>query len=331
MAGVPEEVADGVWRIVIDLPEATLTVNVFVLKDTDGNLLLIDVGWRNLASVGIIEDALRALGHSLEDIRQVAITHGHPDHAGLASTIQELTGCRVFLEGRDEHLLTMYRSGGRSEEWRAFMESHGMPVDDLASQIHAQFSSPWMRFNAEQQAPPKTERLELLEGVGLRSIKTPGHSPGHACFHLPQSGVLFSGDHVLPHITPNVQLHPNSSDANPLGEYVESLALVADLPVSLVLPAHGEPFTDLRGRVDEIADHHKARTLEVLAALDSGPRTAWEVASRVSWKQGGFDSLPYFHKRMAVGETLAHLRALKSESLVRERDEQHGMVRFSLS
>lgn len=319
------------WRILIDLPEATLTVNTFVLKDSDGNVLLIDVGWRNLASVDILDSGLRALGHSLKDLRQVAVTHGHPDHAGLASILQDLTGCRVFLNERDEHLLAMYRSPSRMVEWRAWMENHGMPTDELMSQMHAQFSAQWAPGRDEEQAPPRIEGFEMLHGVGLIPIWTPGHSPGHACFHLPEAGALFSGDHVLPHITPNVSLHPGSPDANPLGDYLQALDKVADLPVGLVLPAHGEPFTDLKGRVQEIQGHHRERMQEILAALDSGARTGWQVASRVSWKQGAFDSLPYMHQRMAVGETLAHLRALVAGGEVQEEIRGEGAVVFSVA
>lgn len=216
-------------------------------------------------------------------------------------------------------------------EWREWMASHGMPTDDVLTQMHAQFSSQWASSRDEEQAPPRIEGFETLHGVGLVPIWTPGHSPGHACFQLPDAGVLFSGDHVLPHITPNVSLHPGSPVANPLGDYLKALGTVADLPVSLVLPAHGEPFTDLKGRVEEIEGHHRERMNEIVDSLSSGGRSAWQVAGKVSWKQGSFDSLPYMHQRMAVGETLAHLRALVAAGEISEQIRGEGAVLFSLA
>src|SRR6185437_13134090 len=104
------------------------------------------------------------------------------------------------------------------------------------------------------------EGAELLsiDGGALHAVWTPGHSPGHCCFYWPQRRVLFSGDHLLPKISPNIGLHPQSG-ADPLDDYIESLTRVEQLEVDLVLPAHGDPFTDHRGRIATIKAHHDDR------------------------------------------------------------------------
>jgi glyoxylase-like metal-dependent hydrolase (beta-lactamase superfamily II) len=325
-----EEAAPGVWRIVLGLEDETLSVNVYILKDPDGRFVLVDSGWRNLECVGQIDDALKTLGGSLDDVAQLAVTHGHPDHAGLAGDLQKETGCEVFLHKADEFMLSRYRTPQRMEEWRRYMEDHGMPSEEVMGAVHTQWSSMTSRWGEDDRpATDVSQTPDAIDSVGLEAVYTPGHSPGHECFWMPSDAVLFSGDHVLPHITPNVSVHPNT-EGNPLGAYLESLDRVLELPARRVLPAHGEPFDDLKGRIDEILVHHHERMSEVLGALDGGPRSAFEVASHVTWKTGAFEDLPYFHQRMAVGETLAHLRQLVAERKANEARRHDGGIRFSL-
>ena len=87
---------------------------------------------------------------------------------------------------------------------------------------------------------------------------TPGHSPGHICFLERGKKFILTGDHVLPTITPNISLHPQQQ-GNPLGDYIASLKRLEDLDVDTVLPAHEYSFTDLRGRLREIEQHHDER------------------------------------------------------------------------
>src|SRR5205823_394778 len=116
-----------------------------------------------------------------------------------------------------------------------------------------------------------------LGGRATRLRWTPGHTDHHAVLVDERNGVLFSGDHVLPRITSNIGLYPYTRD-DPLGDFLGALRRIRDLRVSRVLPAHGEPFDDLAGRVDEILAHHDARLDAVLAALASTARDAYAVA-----------------------------------------------------
>jgi glyoxylase-like metal-dependent hydrolase (beta-lactamase superfamily II) len=330
MHEMPIEVAPGVHHILLGLPGEGLTVNVFVLRDADGRFVLIDTGWRNPMYLAVIDEGLKALGGSLEEVAQVIVTHGHPDHAGGASAIQRVSKATVFLGRDDEPLLQRTHSPGRMQEFASFMDRHGMPADDFMSQAHAGFSQQWTMMEDEPQAhiehPP-----DELESVGLQAVWTPGHSPGHACYWMPSTKVMFSGDHVLPHITPNVSMMGGADVVgNPLGDYIKSLDKVCEYPAKQVLPAHGPMFTDLKARVNEIMEHHHVRTDEVMATLEGAKRSAVEVASGVTWKQSPFEQLPMMHQRMAVGETLAHLRYLVVEGHVNETTDGDGRVFFSI-
>ena len=82
----------------------------------------------------------------------------------------------------------------------------------------------------------------------LRAFWTPGHTPGHLCWVDEEARMVFTGDHILPVITSNVSVRM-TSDGDPLGDYLDSVAKVGALDVDLVLPAHEHHFTDLKGRV----------------------------------------------------------------------------------
>ena len=111
---------------------------------------------------------------------------------------------------------------------------------------------------------------------------TPGHSPGHICLYEPEKKVLISGDHILPTITPNVGQHPQSGE-NPLDKYLNSLKDLKQLDVGLILPGHEKPFTGLKARIDELIQHHKQRSLEILAALNGEAKTAYQVVREMTW------------------------------------------------
>jgi glyoxylase-like metal-dependent hydrolase (beta-lactamase superfamily II) len=147
-------------------------------------------------------------------------------------------------------------------------------------------------------------------------MPTPGHAPGHICLYEPEKKILFSGDHILPTITPHVGLHPQSGP-NPLGDYLDSLNHLKELEVKLVLPGHEQPFTEFKERIEGINLHHKLRNAEILAALDSDTKTAFELTIGITWLHDvngvGWYKLANFDKRMAILETLAHLEAMRAK------------------
>jgi glyoxylase-like metal-dependent hydrolase (beta-lactamase superfamily II) len=151
-------------------------------------------------------------------------------------------------------------------------------------------------------------RGPLPGGGGWEWIHTPGHSPGHVTVYHPAQRILITGDHVLPRISPNVGADLYADE--PLSDFLRSLRGLRELPVDLVLPSHGEPFTDLPARIDALLAHHDERNRQILAFLGSGAKTVFEVA------RGVFGDLPPENLLHAVRESLAHLRYL----------ERHGRV-----
>ncbi len=163
------------------------------------------------------------------------------------------------------------------------------------------------------------DRIDV-PGLALSAVWTPGHTPGHLCFHDETRDLLLTGDHVLPRITPNVSSYDMSS--NPLDDYLDSLGKLRGIQPREVLPAHEYRFTDLDSRLDDLAEHHQERLAETQAILaGAGPDglTAWQVATGVTWSRA-WSELASFQRQAAVGEVLSHLRQLQSRGLAAEAD-----------
>ena len=122
--------------------------------------------------------------------------------------------------------------------------------------------------------------------------------------------MLFAGDHILPDLSPNIGLHPQSTP-DPLHDYLAGLQRMTVLQPRQVLPAHGRPFTDIAGRVDALTSHHKRRLDQIVEILGEEQKTGWRVALDL-W--GPRENL--YEKRLALQEGLAHLQALAVEGRV---------------
>ena len=127
---------------------------------------------------------------------------------------------------------------------------------------------------------------------------------------------MLSGDHVLPRITPNISLHPQSGD-DPLGDFLQSLERVGSFDADEVLPAHEHRFVGLDARVAELVRHHERRFAEVVAAFRDGVTTAWDIAARMGWSRP-WSRIEGFMRRAAVAEAMAHLRTLERRGILRE-------------
>jgi glyoxylase-like metal-dependent hydrolase (beta-lactamase superfamily II) len=165
---------------------------------------------------------------------------------------------------------------------------------------------------------------DLVIDLGARrldALATPGHTQGHYVFADSEASLLFAGDHVLSTITPSIGFEP-AYVQQPLRDYLESLAKVRALPDLKLLPAHGPVTESSHARIDELVAHHDLRLDQSLKAVESGARTAWEVAGELPWTrhERRRDELGPFDGVLAAFETLAHLELLALQGRVRRLD-----------
>jgi glyoxylase-like metal-dependent hydrolase (beta-lactamase superfamily II) len=317
-SAAPNEVAPGIFRLEIPLPDNPLgTVNAYALL-ADG-VHLIDCGWDTPEAYSALVAQLNALGADVKDIREILVTHIHPDHFGLAGRLADETGAQVLMH-RVEAIYVSRRyedTRGLVSEMDEWLRMHGVPGKELSAMTRASLA---MIERVDVRRPDV-----LLEGGELVTwgdhtfevLWTPGHSMGLICLYDGKAQVLISGDHVLERISPQVGLHAQSL-GNPLADYLDSLRLVRNLPVQTVLPGHGLPFHDLPGRVDELMKHHQERLDQMRAQLDQIGQPAYEVASHLAWRgsEHGWTMLAPFQRRMAVTETVAHLEYMYSRGQI---------------
>jgi glyoxylase-like metal-dependent hydrolase (beta-lactamase superfamily II) len=316
------EVAPGVRWIRMPLPFSLDHINLWAIEE-EGGWTLVDTGVHNPATIAAWT---RLLAEDLAPAkpRRIVVTHMHPDHVGMAGWLSREFGielmmtrleyltCRVLVAdtGRSapEDGLSFYRAAGWSEDaieyYRARFGGFGKGVSALPEH--------YKRLRDRQVLKLGASEWQVIVGRG--------HSPEHACLYSAQAKLLISGDQVLPRISSNVSVFPTEPDGDPLGEWLDSIAMIKrEIPDDvLVLPAHNEPFYGLHARLDRLAGGHE-RGLDRLRDRLAEPRRVIDVfGSLFARPINGNQVLG-----LATGEAIAHLNYLIARGeAVREIDAQ---------
>lgn len=201
--------------LVIPVPGWIAATNAYVVAPERGaQAIVVDTPPH---PEGIV-DVIRA--HQLAVVG-ILLTHGHVDHTGGSRHLSAVTGASVYVHPEDD-----------------FLTLH--PYD----QLRAIFG---MAPPGDFAPPDRLERLShgdllRLAGLELRVVHTPGHTPGHCCFHLEAEEALFSGDQLFAGSVGRTDL--------PRGSFTELMTSMRDRVMTLpdttrVLPGHG-PETTIR-------------------------------------------------------------------------------------
>ena len=302
-----------VWSIPVPFPGNPMRYTLSYLLLGDGDAVLIDPGWASDDGMDHLRAGLRRAGVGITDLTGIVVTHFHSDHLGMAARLRAESGAwvalgdlevRRFIAGEDTDLVLRTH--------REELSLWGVPADRLSevaldrhSQNHLQnLADPDLRLTDGSLVPAK--------GLNLRVVATPGHSPGHICLIDRPHGLIFSGDHVLPRISPHIALEL-PGPPNPLADYYESLELIAFEDAMEVCPAHEYRFIGMQRRVAQLIHHNRERSAEVLRVLDKHrPESVWDIARHLTWSRG-WESLQAFSLRLAVSETASHVVFLRSQ------------------
>ena len=299
---VPTEVATGIFELRLPIPFEDGLVNVFLFVDGD-EVDMLDCGMNSEESLELIRSAVSSVGG--KRLRKLVVTHIHPDHYGAAGVLAGPDRADLYLH-RLEVPLVHPRYVDIEQlviEVRKYLLVNGVPPEEAEILSNSQRALSQVVAPAEPAVQLDGAETLVMGRTKLRVVWTPGHSPGHICLHSAQQSLLFAGDHILPELSPNIGLHPQSTP-DPLHDYIEALNRAAGYRSSQVLPAHGRPFTGIEGRVAALIKHHQKRLDQVLEIVGTRELTAWEVALEL-W--GPRDHL--YEKRLALQEALAHLQA----------------------
>ena len=305
------EVAPGVHWIRMPLPYALNHINLWALDDGAG-WAVVDTGVRNEETVLVWREVF-AKSPDQRPLTRVFVTHMHPDHVGMAGWMTRKFGVRLWMT-RLEYLTcrVMVSDTGREapDDAIEFFQRAGWGASAIET-YRARFGNFGKHINA---LPDSYRRLRDAEEVVIgantwRVIVGSGHSPEHACLYCSALKVLISGDQILPRISSNVSVHPTEPDADPMSNWLDSLAkLKREVPDDvLVLPAHNECFRGLHARIDALARGQETSLRRLRRSL-AEPKRVVDVFGALFARPIGDGDVPLLG--MATGEAIACLNHL---------------------
>lgn len=323
-AAAIQEAASGVFWLRMPLPFQLDHVNLWLLRDGDG-WVIVDTGFPSDEARAIWAEVLDQLDGP---VTKLVVTHFHPDHLGLATWLMERTGAPLYMTsgefltahavwnevgGHGAHFMVeQFRQHGLDEAFLGKFEKRGsgyrQAVPSLPDHYHRLLDGDCLEINGHK----------WQVNVGF------GHSPEHAALYCQERDMVISGDMLLPKISTNISVFAATPDADALGWYLDSLAEMArEIPTrTLVLPSHGLPFTGVQARVEELRMHHDAR-LQALEEKCKAPQSAAEVLSTL------FPRALDTHQMMfAMGEAIAHMNHLEKAGRLSKIFGTDGVIRF---
>lgn len=321
-----------IYRMLIPLPENPLkTLNSYLIKLENRNLL-IDTGFNRPECHEALIENLKELNVDMEKT-DIFLTHLHSDHTGLINKIAHKNS-KVYIGKIDYEYMFENLEGFNWEESEKRFASEGFPyeiIERLRDTNQAKIFAPDGMFESILVEDGYKFNVDKLE---FTVILTSGHTPGHTCLYLEKEKLLFSGDHILFYITPNITSWLRVKDS--LRNYIESLEKIKKLEITKTFPGHRATSDDVYSRIDEIIEHHKSRltdTLEVIKEKSAKEGlTAYEIASFMKWNMRGksWTEFPDNQKWFAVGETLSHLDYLFNENKI-EKFKDNDMYKYKLT
>lgn len=327
-----EQLPGGLWSVPVPIPDNPLRYTLSYLILGDSGLVIVDPGWDDDDSWVALQAGISTAGAALSDVVGVIATHIHPDHHGLSLRLREQTGAWVAMHPAERDNLPQRIDAApevRRQRMAEMLRIGGAPEEDVAALLGAVAQAGDEPLMAEPDVLLEDGDYAPLPGRRLRTLWTPGHTPGHICLLDEDATVLLTGDHVLPRISPSIGLHP-ASDSPPLAQFLGSLAKVGSYDDYDALPAHEYRFRGLGARTQALIEHHEVRCRElvsVVAGLDNP--TIWAVAKALTWSRGWAEIGPM--RFAALAETAAHVRHLVDRGELAWSAPERSAVRVRLA
>ena len=311
---------NGVHHIPLELPWSTPgNVNVYLLEENDG-YVMIDCGVDGSEYLKLLEMHLNQLGITFNDIKLLVGTHMHIDHIGLSQRLREFDIPFALYKNSIDYLDEYNDWSIRFKDLIRMAKNEYTPVsfiDDLKS-----ISTPLYAGRLEKPDILLSEGRVKSIKRSLHVVFTPGHDYSEISLYDEKTKIVFSGDHILPRITPFIPVQNENS--NLLKEFLDSLDKVDHLDHEIIAPGHGNIISNPHKRIEQMKLHHQRRSERILGFLKNEDLTGWEISNKLFPRD--LDSL---NLRLAFQETLAHLHLLKSQRRV-EKNNKNGVNKWAL-
>ncbi len=308
----PQSLGNGIHLIPAPLPfRSPAWVNIYAIE-SNGGLLLIDCGTDWEPGRQAIKDGFAELGLDESAVHTLVVSHLHLDHVGMSGRLVSEWGCRFVMHERASKLVNVYNdTPGYIERLQSLAATHGVP-DAVREETTTVIRPDYMPLiGPPDHTVEDGDTIDLGGGRHLEVVHTPGHEPAHICVRDNRTGILFSGDHVLPRISPVIMYDTFLDD--PLGDYMDSLQKLVELKIGVTYPAHGTLIDHGDERARQILLHHDRRLLDMADLVREGDITAWGVMVR-SFRP----NLDALDSRLAFLETISHLEHLRLNGRIRD-------------
>ena len=313
--GRGERVIPGLWRLRLPLPWPGVPhCNAWAIASGTG-IVLVDTGMHEPGSMAQLERAMDQVNLRVEHVRLLACTHAHSDHWGQAAPICDRAGCELWMHPNHEHATQAIGDPAAAIARRIEVgRQSGVPPAALAAYAERAREIPSGIARAIEPDRPLVDGVQIETDLGVwTAYETPGHAPSHVCLYQPERRLLISGDHLLGRIS---LYYDYGWTPDPVGEFLNSLDIVAGLDARLCLSGHGKPFVDVPGHIEGNRRLVAERLEAVLAALADEPRTAVEISPSVYG-----EPLTQYNASWLLSQTLCYLVHLERQKrIARERD-----------
>ena len=315
------KITENLYLITLPMPFRLRPVNVVVLMH-EGGVVLFDTGLNLGGTFSRLEDSLKVIGRSVRDIDHIFITHCHADHCGLAGRIKEISGAVIHMSEIGRQIIHNNHDQRQvADTVKKFYVEQGIAEDTVGAYLVflRYFRKATVSFRVDECLD--FHREYLIGDTAFEVFPTPGHARDHVCYFFRKEGILLSGDHILPESTFNLRPDLFCAGFRPAQAMFDSLARIEDLPAARVLPAHGAPFSNLKGMVEEVRRHHAERKNLILESIKEGPKTAVQISRDIFGTE-----LPGFDAFLALNETYAYLVEFRHEGIARKSRKSGRIV-----
>ncbi len=316
--------AAGIHRLSIPTPFAVGRVNTYLIEDSP--LTLVDSGPNSGKALDELQRGLAGLGHAIEDIELILVTHQHIDHIGLVDIVASHSGAEVAAIEAAVPFISRYSDAAAEDDAFAasIMLRNGIP-EDIVRALES-VSRAFRGWGARVEVDRVLREGDVID-FGNRKLEVgfrPGHSPSDTVFLDSERRMLLAADHLIKHISSNplITRMPGSQERpQSLVMYLESLRRTREMDLDLVLPGHGDPITDHRELIDQRFTMHERRAAKIHALISDRPRTAYEIA------QALWGNIAVTQAYLTLSEVVGHTDLLLNDGRAVEREED-GVIRF---
>lgn len=285
--------------------------------------VLIDPGPDTEEGFKAVVEGLKQNNIKPESIEKVLITHPHSDHFGNARRIKQVSGSEIYMHQKAAEIVEEFEIYKKEQIrfFSSYFQRMGLENNDIETALEKGLPNSYKTDLELVKKLQDGDKIGLGNG-SLTCVEVEGHAKGSMCFKLNEENIFFTGDFILPDITPNPMLMLPEEGSRPpssLRLYLNSLKSFEADGMS-AYGGHEGPIEDIDQRIKEMINHHQDRKEKMLAELKDG-MTAFQLMEKF------FGELPENQYYLGMAEVIAHLRLLEEEEKVR-REEKDFTVFF---